>query len=87
MVDAWLLFCFVVLLGGSGFLLLLWEVMTNLNANGFLVKIYILKIILPSSKHFKNYFGLRNDKGHGRRKKHVFTMFLNPCLSLEHEQS
>lgn len=33
------LFCFVVLLGGSGFLLLLWEVMTNLHANGILVKI------------------------------------------------
>lgn len=29
--------CFV-LLKGQEFLLLLWEVMTNLNANGFLVK-------------------------------------------------
>lgn len=56
------LFCFV-LLEGSWFLLLLWEVMTNLNANEFLVKIEVLKIPLPSSKHFKNYFGLRKDKG------------------------
>lgn len=60
---AFVLFCFVVLLGGSGFLLLLWEVMTNLHANGFLVKIWVLKIIFPSSKHFKTYFGLRKDKG------------------------
>lgn len=39
MVHVWLLYCFV-LLRGSGFLLLSWEVMTNLNANGFLVKIW-----------------------------------------------
>ena len=58
----WLTFDFcVVLLGGSRFLFLLWEVITDLNANGFLVKIYILTITL--SKHFKNYFGSGKDIG------------------------
>lgn len=43
-----------------------------------MVKMEIRKMILPLPKNFKNYFGGRN--GHGRRKKHVFTILLNFML-------
>ena len=66
-------FCFVFW-GGSGFWLLLWEVMTHLNANGFWVKMEIIKITLPSPKHLKKLFWIKRGNGHGRRKKHVFTI-------------
>lgn len=57
------LFCFIDLRWGeSGFLLLLWRVMTNLNANGFLVEMKIIKITL-SPTHFKNYSGVRKEMG------------------------
>lgn len=41
----------VVSLGGSRFSFRLWEVMTNLDANGFLVK-KIEILIITLSKHF-----------------------------------